>query len=204
MTTTRAQENLNNAATIPNSNIAPELAIPSKKTKKTNTEHILEDGGISIAPPQRDQSATATIPPPPACQISGCICQSDIAQIPAKSAEIVPDSIINTEDATSPVKSPSELPPPENTIGHSESDSGCNSTSPEETPELQPPEITANYSAFGSDSDESEDMATPHKVADGKHPRSDSAISPSLIAVLHLEVSLVNLVLLVYSMISQL
>ncbi|TFK31827.1 hypothetical protein BDQ12DRAFT_729191 [Crucibulum laeve] len=185
MTTTRAQENLNNAATIPNSNIAPELAIPSKKTKKTKK--------TSVQRLNEDLAAEAAGPPLKLTRTE-CILEDSGISIPAKSAEIVPASIINAEDATSPVKSPSELPPPENTIGHSESDSGCISTSPEETPsELQPPEITANYSTFGSDSgsefdddagsiytDESEDMVTPHKVADGKRPRSDSAISPSV------------------------
>ncbi|TFK31788.1 hypothetical protein BDQ12DRAFT_729252 [Crucibulum laeve] len=113
----------------------------------------------------------------------------------AKSAEIY-----STDDIASPVKSSSELPPsakspsellpPEITVGHSNSDSGSDLASPEETPsELPSPEIAANHSAFGSESgsefdsnagsiysDGSENMATPHKVADGKHPRSNSSI----------------------------
>ncbi|TFK31694.1 hypothetical protein BDQ12DRAFT_671670 [Crucibulum laeve] len=222
MPTTRAQENVNNAVIIPNSSTAPAPVIPAKTTKKTkktsvqrlnediaaeaadqplkltHTEQILEDSGISVAPPQRDWSATATIPPQPAHQISGHVHQSDIAQMSAKSAEI-----ISTDDIASPVESSSELPPsakspsvllpPEITVGHSNSDSGSDPASPQETPsELPSPEITANDSAFGSESgsefnsntgsiysDESENMVTPHKVADGKCPRSNSSISPS-------------------------
>ncbi|TFK38983.1 hypothetical protein BDQ12DRAFT_665768 [Crucibulum laeve] len=214
MPTTRAQENVSNAVTIPNSSIAPASVIPvkiTKKTKKTSvqhlnedlaaeaadpplkvthTEHVLEDSGISVAPPQKDQSATATIPPPPARQISGCVHQSDIAHISAKSAEIIPtDNIASPVKSSSEllpsVKSSSELLPSEITVGYFNSGSGSDSGSPEEIPsELLSPEITGNHFAFGSESgsefdNKSENMLTPHKVADGKRPRSNSSISPS-------------------------
>ncbi|TFK31753.1 hypothetical protein BDQ12DRAFT_729283, partial [Crucibulum laeve] len=191
MPTTRAQENVSNAVTIPNSSTAPAAVIPvktTKKTKKTSVQHLNKDLAAEAADPPLKLTCTehvledTTIPPPPACQISGRVCQSDIAQISAKSAEIIPtDNIASPVKSSSELlpsaKSPSELLPPEITVGHSNSGSGSDSGSPEKTPsELPSPEITGNHSAFGSESgsefdsnagsiysDESENMITPHK-----------------------------------------
>ncbi|TFK32971.1 hypothetical protein BDQ12DRAFT_728172 [Crucibulum laeve] len=214
--TTSIDKNLKATAAL-KSNTAPEPAIVPKKTKKTKktsvqhlnedlvaeaagpplkltrTEHILEKSGVTVAPPQRDQSATATIPPPPVCQVSSHVHQSDIAQMPAETilAKIIPASIIGTGDTASPEKSSSELLDPKETIDHFSSGSDFTS-SQQSSSELQP-EITADYSGSGSgsgskfdinsdstSSNEGEDMVTPHKVADGKHPRPISPISPSV------------------------
>ncbi|TFK31251.1 hypothetical protein BDQ12DRAFT_672010 [Crucibulum laeve] len=177
MPTTRAQENLSNAATVPNSNAipdpAPEPIIPSKKTKKTkktSVQHLKEDLTAEAAGPPAKLTCTEHI---------------------LEESESPPELLL-LQDL---LEFPPELPPPEITVNHSDSDSdsGSGSISPKEfLSELPPLKSTANHSASGSDSgsefevnvgstsDESENMITPHKIADGKHPRPNSPISPSI------------------------
>ncbi|TFK41731.1 hypothetical protein BDQ12DRAFT_720553 [Crucibulum laeve] len=188
MPTTRAQENISNAATVPNSNVipdpAPEPVIPSKKTKKN--QHLKED-------------LTAEAAGPPA----KLTCTEHILEESEFSPKLPPsETTINHFDSDSgsgsifPEEFPPELPPPEINVNHSDSDSdsGSGSISPKEfLSELPPLKTTANHSASGSDSgsefednvgstpsDESENIITPHKIADGKCPRPNIPISPSI------------------------